>query len=1391
MPAEKIQLKAKEEESLASLLPRFAEIKAWQKEINAAKDNKAKTAELRKKFKAIFGVPFGQKLVAELNRLEKGEITEKAKNKKEKKEKPSKPLEVVAEKAEELQTEIHEQQSLEAAVQTLSSPELNNHTLHIDEQKKEVVVNAIDWAEAVALKASRDVKRAEEADNQNSGEPTNDGEEENLDEESLRQKILSTREAVLAEIEAGYKAELAAHAAEEEDKDSEILTPEDEAAANLNVKVDGPLPDNQEDGRFKDNTENDRGEKNIEEQIVTEALDYFYDLGLDDEDLLSIPGLTELNSVSQLLIAKSLKNFALEKANRKVAKQQAEASTAAKGFWGKLGTGITNAFTAGRKKKEAILEQAYGGLAEHKVELTRLVDWARNFDLKEVEVEEGKFRADFTGHIDLENINEEQAALVKEMNENANWLASFAKEYRLFNYTPEPKGSKSHQEYYRAKQAYDDSREKLSALLSKDLSWSEASVLRAINKMDANVNMVQFMSANPDLEKDWQEMLKNKSVLAKAFAKDNWKFIASGYAGRMALGSVLGITAVPAVAVAIGAWRGRNRGRQSLRQADKGLDKKDLLGDSPLLAERKAVLKSIQKLVPAEYSLNREEWLNNIANPEQKSLYFNLITKFDNLDALWRKEEEKKQGIHYKNKEEEKKQQGIHRKDNKIEYEAGKNIERKVVSAEILMSKLQDLIGKVQQAEGEKRVQLLFQLSRRVDFSKDLADGGLINFGSMEERSARMLDFYQLLSQGQILQLDKNAQIVRVAEGEFEDVYENNDVKELNKLNERAKDLLNSFEYFADMQLDKNRKSFMIKKIAQGAIAGGVFAFSGYLLRNLYGGSWIEDKASAGFRFISEHTKLEEAVAGIKHYIGANLNSLANSDNVKTDINFNIIKKDVDISGLQASGSGNVEIFDKSLASEGAADKIAASALRATSSEKLVSSWSDQISNEGLKSGQYDSVWLSTKNIFENHASELGYQGDVNDAASLHHWAEIQTNRTLADTGDINDRVFAGNQVILEKNGDGFIVRVEAGSGAQPGYLSDTDLDSLSPDNNLQEAPLDSGNGSPVNTPDAFIDSNKVPNISEAREIWADKAGARFGLSNEQVSYADENVIKAEIKGHDVFIDTKNNTFLFFDDNANEVSGFLADDNGHIINNAEEFLGNKFFSGESPAANVLDHLSDNSETGQNLSSSSTESEPYIAPQQTEAPQTLNQPDAPIGQNQANGETPPDIKNQFDNIVDNHVQETAGGSIREALETIATRAKTPADKVLLEYIEENHISSDASLKDLLSSDAGLLMSMNSPENSVLTELYDLRHASSGQAQAEMLYKYLHAALSTDLNDAGKLARFDKLASLKAFRVGSGLDGKVDSFVMQVGDNVRKVDFSAKGLSEVLKFVKQML
>jgi hypothetical protein len=96
----------------------------------------------------------------------------------------------------------------------------------------------------------------------------------------------------------------------------------------------------------------------------------------------------------------------------------------------------------------------------------------------------------------------------------------------------------------------------------------------------------------------------------------------------------------------------------------------------------------------------------------------------------------------------------------------------------------------------------------------------------------------------------------------------------------------------------------------------------------------------------------------------------------------------------------------------------------------------DKISNVGLKPGQHDSVWRSTEQIFKNNAEKLGYEGDLNDADALKHWAEVQTAGALNNSEKITDQVFEGNRVILEKNSEGnYQVRVEAAEGNKPGFL--------------------------------------------------------------------------------------------------------------------------------------------------------------------------------------------------------------------------------------------------------------------------------------------------------------------------------------------------------------------
>jgi hypothetical protein len=95
------------------------------------------------------------------------------------------------------------------------------------------------------------------------------------------------------------------------------------------------------------------------------------------------------------------------------------------------------------------------------------------------------------------------------------------------------------------------------------------------------------------------------------------------------------------------------------------------------------------------------------------------------------------------------------------------------------------------------------------------------------------------------------------------------------------------------------------------------------------------------------------------------------------------------------------------------------------------------ISHGGLKSGHSDSVWHATNQIFKDHAAELGYKGDIKDAKALEAWSQLQTGKALNNSGAIDDKVFAGNKVVLEHDAAGhYHVAVEKGEGLNPAHLA-------------------------------------------------------------------------------------------------------------------------------------------------------------------------------------------------------------------------------------------------------------------------------------------------------------------------------------------------------------------
>lgn len=88
----------------------------------------------------------------------------------------------------------------------------------------------------------------------------------------------------------------------------------------------------------------------------------------------------------------------------------------------------------------------------------------------------------------------------------------------------------------------------------------------------------------------------------------------------------------------------------------------------------------------------------------------------------------------------------------------------------------------------------------------------------------------------------------------------------------------------------------------------------------------------------------------------------------------------------------------------------------------------------------HDSIWASTKNIFEQNHEKLGYTGDPNDHQALDAWAERQTANAVNDLrfeqgGNLADLVHEGDKVTIDMVNGHPQLHFEASSGIEPGHL--------------------------------------------------------------------------------------------------------------------------------------------------------------------------------------------------------------------------------------------------------------------------------------------------------------------------------------------------------------------
>lgn len=1108
---------------LDSLRLELPSILEWQEKIKTAKGKEA--AALRKNFKEKFGTTFNTELMEKLTGVKV--VAEKA---------PEKLADFVEAEEASLRQSVLEQVDLENSIAAglENNQDFVDQSANIDNQRVEIVDETVNHAQAVAAsveapatvatKKSRIIKKSKSED----FDPVASlAELKALDDQ--KQAKLEEEQALVAEILSSNEAketEKQVVANEQEIKVETQVSDNPDAQLNVDVNpetssaVDVINPENQET-----TPETSR--------FIPEATVIFASLNLSEKDLESIPGLADMNGVSQLLIAKSLKSLALERARKQVENTQIQAVAAKKTWAGKLAAGIANTFRLGKQERGAVSDQERGGMEKHGADLLRLAQWAETFDLQEQETADGKIRANFINNLNLENLNDQQRELVASFNQAAGVLSLLPKHW-LVKFDSVSKKSteyKQAEQYVQAREEYRDLRQQMGDLLTNQLGQTDSEAMKQLNDADAKLNMIQLMAANPELEKEWGQMLKGSSVLKKALAKDNWKFLAGGFVGRTVtkagLGALFGTSVsfvgVPIAAGVIAAWRARDRAQKQLRASDHFVDKKDIK-ESDLLVKRRAALKKLQALEPSSYvddpksgqklEEQRQIWLQSLP-PEDAANYRAALAEFNQAHQLWQEQEQEK-------------------------------TERKVLKAVDLVAKIELLQTKLQQASNGHEYELLLgQLRRRVDFNKDLANRGLVNFGSQEERTTQSLDFYQALSQAEVslLGFDYNESKLAYERGSvFMEDDENNSGQESVMverrlkidIKERADDLLSSLEYFAEQKLDAKRRAFVKEQMWKGALLGGAFAGAGAVVGEL-SGHWLSDRVSGGFRF------LKEVVGGKESSVSA----AAITENVNASA---VAKASAEmVGGETATGTaGGTNVAEK-IATEAAAN-TSTSPETVTPAVTTPETWSNEIDHKG------DSVWRSTRDIFRNQAQALGYNGDINDADALNSWAEAQTNQALANSGEVADKVFLGNQVILERSGSGFVVSIEAGSGDQPDFLPLTEVESttVEPAAKVTDDLVPKSDYQPQTSP------GEVRLNEGNREIWADKIGANFGFSANEVSYSDVNTIKTIMGGREVYINTVENTFTFIDPQGEEVSGFLAAEDGSFITDAKTFLADKF-----------------------------------------------------------------------------------------------------------------------------------------------------------------------------------------------------------------------------------------
>lgn len=883
-----------------------------------------------------------------------------------------------------------------------------------------------------------------------------------------------------------------------------IINQTTEESRDLKHLPDNEKLDKEPSAETTISTENEDGPESQEvEKYDKEVLSMFNKLGISQEELDGFAGFSNLNVFAQAIIAKGLTATALEKA-QKESQDIAAKKMQGKGKLGRFFQGIANSWGANKRNAETLAKQRRGGLELHGATLVQLISWASYYNFIEKENEQGEKQIDF---LDGQIIDESNVALkniTNKLNTAALKMSALAKHEVIadFKNVANKKfsfsGEKDEKEMaiYQLHDEYEQSKADLAYVLIRDSQYTAQEAAQIISRVDAKVNMLQFLGANHDLQKDWQDMARGKGFLRKMISRDNWKFLAAGFGGRKvaplvfasAFGAATAIAAIPLVTASIGAWRSYDRTKKELKKRDRFIDKNSGLQDTALFQQRREALINLRSFGSLE-KIDKND-------TEKINAYQKAVATFTKLDADFKKIE-------------------------------AKNIDKKALKFDSLMTKLDQAVNNSYNNTPEQQAFMMATLQRRINYTKELANKGLVNFGEIDNRAINMIDFYNKLrwAELRIINLGFDYESADLSY-ELSDNTNKKGEKIKIDMRARAEALIKQIEKDSNTKLSKKRKDYIVKKMMFGAVFGAAVGAAGVMLAG-------SDEA------IHAATKTSEGLAA----------AAATSQEALSQTSEETVSQ-----GIEGTIESMVENATNESMSQATEETIA------QGTEEVVKETGeiilkDVISNEGLN-GAHDSVWRSVVQIFQDNAEKLGYTGS-NEA--LKQWAEIQTSKALANSGEVFDKVFEGNIVSLEKVGDGFAVVVEQGNGLTPGMLTEAVVEaSTDAASTASEEVVTTATEEIVAEGTKTIANEAITETQSAasQEVIDQGANKLLVYSAEMVEGA-KNVLHTVIGGTDIYINELTHAYSYINADGDLVSGSLIDESGKEITDVYEFFAEK------------------------------------------------------------------------------------------------------------------------------------------------------------------------------------------------------------------------------------------